>query len=146
MELRLLLGGGYEWDGNPPAADDALAALVAWSPASLPAEYLELLRLSDGGHATRSDYPTYVRIWPARTAVEYNRDYEVQRWVPGLIGFGDDGGPAIVGFDTRSDPPYPVLAVPFVPMEFESAQRVAADFGQFIRQLVRRESGAEPHR
>ena len=29
MDLRtLLLGGGHQWDGNPPAAEDDIAALV----------------------------------------------------------------------------------------------------------------------
>lgn len=139
MDLGDLLGGGYQWDGNPPASPEAIAALTYWSPIPLPATYLELLRLSDGGYATRSTYPTYLRIWPARTVVEYNRGYRIQHWVPGLIGFADDGGPCFIGFDTRFGPPYPVLSVPFAPMEFESAEPVASDFEQFLQQWVRRE-------
>jgi hypothetical protein len=68
-----------------------------------------------------------------------NEGYQVQEWVPGFVGVGDDGGEVIVGFDTRSNPPYPVLVVPFVPMEFESSECVASDFAEFMTKLIRRE-------
>jgi hypothetical protein len=140
MKLARLLGRDYSWDGNSPAGVDAVAELIAWSPAPLPAEYLDLLRLADGGHATRTEYPTYVRMWPARTVIEYNRDYEIQKRVPGLVGFGDDGGSCVLAFDTRSKTPYSVVIVPFAPMEFESVERVAENFTQFIHRLAPRES------
>jgi hypothetical protein len=132
----LLLAGGHRWDGNPPAAEQDLAALIAASPVPLPSEYLALLRLSDGGSASLAGYPSYVRVWPAQTAIEYNRDYEVQHWLPGFVGFGDNGGPDMVGFDTRQGEPYPVCAVPFAPMEWEAAMGRVSDFGAFIRQLL----------
>ena len=139
------MGGGRQWDRNPPATEEDLAALGSASPVPLPAAYLELLRLSDGGHASLSGYHCYVRVWPARTAVEYNRDYEVQRWLPGFFGFGDDGGPDMVGFDTRRGEPYPVCAVPFAPMEWEAAMGTLPDFAAFIRQILPAEGKqAEP--
>lgn len=139
MELRILiLGGGHQWDGNPPASELDIDALMASSPAPLPAEYLTLLRLSDGGHASLSGYPGYVRVWSAKAAVEYNRGYEVRQWLPGLVGFGDNGGPDMVGFDTRRGEPYPVCTVPFVPMEWAAAMGTVSDFGVFIRQLLPR--------
>jgi SMI1/KNR4 family protein SUKH-1 len=139
MDLRtLLLGGGHQWDGNPPAAEDDIEALVSSSPAPLPSEYVALLRLSDGGQAQLSGYPSYVRIWSARTAIEYNRDYEVQQWLPGFVGFGDNGGPDMVGFDTRFGQPYRVCAIPFAPMEWEAAIGEVTDFSAFIRQLLPR--------
>jgi hypothetical protein len=130
------MDGGHQWQGNLPASKEDIAVLLAASPAQLPAEYLELLRLNDGGHASMSGYPGYVRIWPARTAVEYSQDYEVQRWLPGFIAFGDNGGPDMVGFDTRKGEPYTVCAVPFAPMEWEAAMGQLLDFGAFIRQLL----------
>src|SRR4051812_7238223 len=102
MQLReMLLGGRHQWHGMPPATPEAIGVLAAWSPAPLPPEYLDLLRISDGGEASLSGSPSYLRLWPARTVVESNLDYEVQRWVPGFVGVGDNGGPDIIGFDTR---------------------------------------------
>lgn len=136
MELRTLLLGGYGWEGNPPAAGEDVAALVAAAPVPLPAGYLELLRISDGGDAELFGYPSYVRVWPARMAIQYNRDYEVWRWLPGFVGFGDDGGPEMLGFDARRGELYPVCAVPFVPMNWENATEAAPDFGAFIRRML----------
>jgi hypothetical protein len=137
VELRtLILGGSHQWDGNPPASDEDIAALLAASSAKLPAEYLALLRLSNGGTAMLSGYPSYVRVWPARTAIEYNRDYQVQRWLPRFVGFGDNGGTDMVGFDTRRGEPYSVCAVPFAPMEWDAAMGVVSDFCAFIRQIL----------
>jgi hypothetical protein len=61
-------------------------------------------------------YPSYVRVWPAQTAIEYNRDYAVQD---------------VVGFDTRQGEPYP-----FAPMEWEAAMGRAPEFAAFIQQLL----------
>lgn len=117
---------------NPPASDADLQSLTAWVPAPLPPEFLAFLRKSDGGQAERESYPTYLRFWPACTVVEYNIGYEIQENVPGLIAFGDDGGPAFIAFDTRSGFPYPILVIPFVPMQFASAEPLAATFGEFL--------------
>ena len=145
MDLRtLILGGGHQWHGNPPASDEDIAELVATSPVPLPTEYLELLRLSDGGHASLSGYPSYVRIWSSQIAIIYNRDYEVQKFAPKFIGFGDNGGPDMVGFDTRQGEPYSVCSIPFVPLELESSMGQVPDFGVFIRQLLPVENSLHP--
>ena len=141
MDLRaLILGGAHQWSGNPPATEEDIAALIAATSVPLPSEYLDLLRLSDGGHAELSGYPSYVRIWSARQAIDNNEGYEVARWLPGFVGFGDNGGPDMVGFDTRAGPPYPVCAVLFAPMEWEAAMGRVADFPTFIQQLLRVET------
>ena len=134
-------------DGNPPASAADLAALAEWSPAPLPAEYLAYpSRLSMAGAPPGRSTRATSGSGPARTVVESNRDYEVQRWVPGLVGFGDDGGPVFLAFDTRSGQPYPVIVVPFAPMEFESAQVVAGSFEAFLGQLLPREQGTDQAR
>lgn len=68
----------------------------------------------------------------------------MQEWAPGLVAFGDVGGPVSVAFDTRQGPPYPVLAVPFVRMEFESAQVLAGSFEGFIGQIIAGKRPVEP--
>jgi SMI1 / KNR4 family (SUKH-1) len=136
MNLRsLLLSGDYQWEGNPPATAEDIAALEAAFPVPLPTEYLSLLRFSDGGEAKLSGYPTYVRIWTALQSINFNDGYQVSHWLPGFIGFGDNGGPDMVGFDTREGEPYPVCSVPFAPIEWESAVGRISDFREFISQL-----------
>lgn len=144
MELRtLLLSGEYQWEGNPPATPEDLASLEAAFPVPLPTDYLSLLQLSDGGEAELSGYPEYVRIWPAMQSINLNDGYLVSHWLPGFIGFGDDGSEEMVGFDTRLGEPYPVCAVPVAPMEWKTAMGKVMDFGAFISQLLPREQDAE---
>ncbi len=137
MNLQLLLlSGEYRWDANPMAAEADITALVSFCPVVLPSEYLELLRSSDGGDAQRSGYPSYVRFWSARMAIEYNQSYEIERWLPGFVGIGDNGGSELVGFDTRFGQPYRVCTIPFVPMSWDDAVGNSIDFLAFIRQLL----------
>ena len=137
MELsELLLSKCYQWDSRPAASEADIAALIEASRVPLPGDYLALLRLSNGGSAQISGYPNYVRIWPAKLAIENNKGYQVQKWLPGFIAFGDNGGPDMVGFDTRNGEPYPVCSIPFAPMEWEGAMGTVADFKTFIEQLL----------
>ena len=142
MDLRsLFLNGEYQWEAKEPASEEAIAALVSAFTVELPDEYLSLLRLSDGGTAIISGYPEYVRVWSASRAVENNEGYEIERWLPGFAGFGDDGGLEMVGFDTRFDQPYRVCSIPFAPMRWECAMGEVSDFSTFIRQLLTIERG-----
>jgi hypothetical protein len=106
----------------------------------LPASYLDFLRLSDGGHADMSGYPSYVRIWSARTVIQYNEGYEVKEFLPDFLGIGDNGGPDMLGFDLRAGQPYPMKAIPFTPMEWEAAIDVASDFDSFVLQILPKQS------
>lgn len=124
------------WDGNSPATEEDLTALMSWCPVELPFEYLELLRSSDGGEAQLSGYPHYVRIWSARNAISQNLGYEIQSWLPEFIGIGDNGGSELVGFDTREGKPYRVCTIPSMPMTWDDALGDAIDFRTFIGRLL----------
>jgi hypothetical protein len=137
MDLQtLLISGQYQWDGNPPTPTADMTALIDATSVPLPSAYLELLRLSDGGEAKLSGFPSYVRIWSARMAIDFNNGYEVRQWVPGFIGIGDNGGGEMVGFDTRFGQPYRVCTIPLMPMSWDDAMGDPIDFLTFIQRLV----------
>ena len=81
-------------------------------------------------------YPNYVRVWSAQLAIQYNRDYEVARNVPGFVAFGDNGGPDLVGFDTRGGEPLGVCSIPFFPMEWEHEMGRVTDLWALLEQLL----------
>lgn len=135
---HFVLDGGYQWEAAPPATAQAIAALIASTVLPLPATYLQLLRLTNGGEASLACYPSYVRVWSSATVIAYNRDYDIPNQLPGLIGFGDNGGPDLVGFDTRAGQPYPVCAVPFVPMAWADAMLIVPNFDAFLHLLLPR--------
>lgn len=133
---HLVLSGSYQWQAAPPATPAALADLIAAQRIVLPPLYRDLLRLSDGGDGFFAGEMSYIRVWSAALAVDYNRDYEIARYAPGFVGFGDNGGPEIISFDTRGGEPYPIVAIPFVPMAWDDALPVAPDLDTMLQRLV----------
>lgn len=109
-----LLGGGYAWDGAPPASSADIERLQSWTP-ELPRNLINLLKRSDGGTATLKD-GKQLHVWPARKLMAHPHP-------PGLIAFADDGGARIFTLDSREGFPYPVLA---------GSQHVSKCFGSFF--------------
>ncbi|MGL4462817.1 MAG: SMI1/KNR4 family protein [Planctomycetia bacterium] len=127
------------WTHRPGPADPAaVEALAAGSLVPLPAEYLELLRLHDGGEGNLgAKQPGWFQLWPVGEVATLNRGYGVVEYLPGFFGFGSDGGGELLALDCRGRPPWPVVIVPFIPLEAEDALPVAADFAEFVRLLGR---------
>jgi hypothetical protein len=124
------------WSPAPPATVGAVAALARQSGVALPPDYLDFLARSNGGDGFLSAQPCYLRLWRAEEVIGYNQDYGIGEYVPGLFAFGDTGGSAVYAFDTRGPQPWPVVAVPFVPMEASAALPVAGSFGELLTLLV----------
>ena len=116
----------------PPAVPTDLADLVTTSPVQLPSSYLAFLRESNGGEGELGAQPGWFVLWPAGEVMRSNREYHVQEYLPGFLGIGSSGGGQLLAFDTRQGQPYPVTAVPFVPMEMTDALLVAASFEEFL--------------
>lgn len=57
---------GREWFANPPASADALAALRAAAPVTLPEAYYQLLADSDGGEGPLSVQPIVSALMTSR--------------------------------------------------------------------------------
>lgn len=78
----------------------------------------------------------YLILWGAEELAQFNREYEVQEYAPGLVLFGSDGGGEGFAFDTRSSPPQ-IVQVPFIGMELQYANPVGSDFRDFISKMGR---------
>jgi hypothetical protein len=89
------------------------------------------LRESDGGEGDLAVEPGWVVFWPAAEVVTANREYHIAEFVPGLYGFGSNGGGELLAFDCRAQPPYPIVMVPFIPMDWREARQVSSSFDEF---------------
>ena len=118
---------------EPPANPEAVAALSADSGIELPGEYLSLLHLSNGGEGPLGVEPGWFQFWPVEEVLASNGDYEVQKYLPGLFGFGSSGGGELLAFDTRRGPPWSVVMVPFIGMDQEDVVEIAVDFSRFMQ-------------
>src|SRR6476660_710799 len=83
-----------------PADPCIVASLAAVLRVSLPRDYLAFLRQHNDGEGFIVD--NYIIFWKAEEPADFNREYEVEKYAPGILLFGSDGGGEGYGFDTRS--------------------------------------------
>ena len=118
----------------PPASADAIAHLVGEIGFELPSDYLDFLRVSNGGCGDLPVQPwCFHSLWTAEELVSCNRDYEVAKCCPGFCGIGSSGGGEMFTFDMRGSKPWPIVVVPFIGMEPDAALPVAPDFHSFVQ-------------
>lgn len=124
-----------QWYPGPPAAPDAIEALVAESGLELPADYLKFLASFNGCEGSLGAKLRWFQLWPVEEILQLNKDYEVQKWVPGFFGIGSDGGGYLLAFDTRTSWPWEIVKVPFGYLDKVEATLVAASFNEFVKSI-----------
>jgi hypothetical protein len=122
-----------EWRTNPPCSEEAIQRLVESATVELPPEYLAYLRESNGGGGDIGVEPGLLYFWQTEEVSDNNNGYEVQQNVPGFYAFGSSGGGEMFAFDTRGPKPWPVVIIPFIPMDAEVAIQIARDFSSLTR-------------
>jgi len=118
---------------NAPASAVAMEEFERQLSVKLPSEYVEFLQKNNGGEGFVGKC-AYVILWAIGELAFMNQAYEVQKYVPGLLIFGSDGGGEAFGFDTR-DPLWPIVQVPFVGMAWDVAELMGATFREFLERL-----------
>lgn len=118
---------------NPPAEPSFVGELSATLGVKIPSEYLNFLLKYDGGEGFIGD--NYIVLWKAEELAGFNREYEVEKYAPGILLFGSDGGGEGYGFDTESAA-MPIVRVPFIGMERRYATPVAKDFLDLFAKLA----------
>jgi len=84
----------------PEAGADAndLRELAHWAKATIPEDFLRLLRWSNGG---RCIFPhAYVDLWSIANIIELNHSYQIRRYLgDSFMGIGTDGGPTLIALN-----------------------------------------------
>lgn len=114
-------------------SDAAIAESEKELMAKLPGDYVEFLRATNGGEGFigKNAYVAFFRI---EELLSMNEAYQVQKYAPGLVVFGSDGGGEAYGFDTRV-PQWPIVQVPFVGMAWNVARPAGESFSAFLERL-----------
>lgn len=123
------------WSSNSPAPQAAVALLRSEAEIPLPESYLQFLCTTNGGEGDLGIEPGWISFWSAEEVLDLNRSYELDQLVPGFFGIGSNGGGDLIALDGRKGPPFPVVAVPFVPLGVEDAMIIAPDFDALISLL-----------
>ena len=129
MDMNLLDGLG----AKAGATEEAIARAEQELGWKMPQDYREALAKKNGGEGFLGE--NYLILWAAEELAQFNREYEVQEYAPGLILIGSDGGGEGFAFDVR-ETPIRVVQVPFVGMELEYATMIAPDFKSFIEKMA----------
>lgn len=119
---------------QPPAPQENLQHLKAIKGVDLPDDYYSFLADANGGEGFVGC--EYLVLWRAEELAQFNRDYEVETYAPGLFLFGSNGGGEGFGFDTRGTP-YPIVQVPFIGMDLKYATHVAENFEDLLIKMSR---------
>ena len=77
--------------------------------------------------------PLWYVIWEPENLAEYNRDYELARYLPGFTAFGSNGGGELLVVDKSGA----VYTVPAIGMEPGFANKIAESIGD-LRQYMQR--------
>ena len=75
---------------EPPADECVVSELSSILGVDLPSDYLRFLRNHNGGEGFIGD--NYLVLWKAEELADFNREYEVEKYAPGIFLFGSDGG------------------------------------------------------
>lgn len=123
---------------HPPVNQTDLRNL-ATSYAWLPRAYIDCLHWSNGveGYVGGRGY---LRMWPARSAIELNAAYHVAEFLPTAFLFGTNAAGIGYLFDRRR--PEHVLSVELNAMDDDYLTDVAVSLGAFVHQLAT--EGPEP--
>ena len=118
---------------DTPADAGVIDGLFESLGLALPRDYLDFLCQHNGGEGFIGD--NYIIFWKVEELADFNREYEVEKYAPGIFLFGSDGGGEGYGFDTQSAA-MPIVRVPFIGMERRYATPVARDFPDLFAKLA----------
>lgn len=119
---------------NGPSSADLIEGVEKHFGCALPAHYKGFLSTHDGGEGFIGDQ--YLILWRAGELIDFNRDYEVAKYAPGLLLFGSNGGGEAFAFDTRQSEEMRIRMVPFIGMSLKDATPVANTFESFLTRLA----------
>jgi hypothetical protein len=146
MNIAALLSDpNREWRGRPPADEARIADFVKLVQISLPVEYIELLRVTNGGEGELALPPLWLQLYSVEECTELIHDPPMEGCLQAPQSSGDrapadffvfagNGGLECIAFDLRTGPPLPVVMIDPVAGP-ESAKQIAPDFETFIQAI-----------
>jgi hypothetical protein len=98
---------------------------------SLPEEYVRYVAGGGPREGGLVVEPGWFQLWPADEISKWNREYQVEEFAPGYLGFGSSGGGEMLAFDKSGQ----VVMLPFVGMSPGEAKPIAESWKEFIEKI-----------
>jgi hypothetical protein len=119
-----------KFHGNAPVSISDIRQFEMTLGRSLPTDYAAFLLHANGGEGWVGE-ECYVILWRLEEILETNKACELDEYLPGVLGFGSDGGGETFAFDMRTRE-MPVVAVPLIGMDPENVLPIAPNFYSFL--------------
>jgi hypothetical protein len=124
------------WFKRTGARADQIRQAEAALGVQFPPDYSSLLSWSNGGEGQIGN--RYLSIWSSDEIRQLNDDYQIGRYLPGVVGIGTDGGGQCYALDYRSDAKAPqIVQCALGDLDFESIVPLASTFRAFIEAALR---------
>jgi len=123
-----------KWKGAAPASEAEIKALEGVLGVSLPSEYVELLRLNNGGEGELALPPLWFQLFDVKWAMTLAADDSYKAEFPNIFFFGGNGGLESIGFDMRGKDPWPIVAIDRI-AGLDSLMIISANIGEFIEAI-----------
>jgi hypothetical protein len=134
--IELLNCGDGRWIKSDPVLPKDLDDLLAAIEIELPSDYVDFLKICNGGRGALDVFPFWLRLWPAEEILDNRLGYDMEDYIPDFFAIGDSQGGELFAFDIREDPISRVFAIPFIPMDGKHARLVAADFSDLLSHVI----------
>jgi hypothetical protein len=119
------------WTRSRPATESEIADLVRSVDFDWPAEYLDLLRFSNGGEGELALPAMWLQLYAASTVIEMGNEDFYQSEFPDHLFFASNGGVEMIAFDRSKK-----LIVMIDPISGpESAVEIAQNMDRFINAI-----------
>lgn len=118
---------------KPGVTREEIAQVEGMLQKEFPPDYVSFLLFTDGGIGSIGE-GNYVELWPLEELIPSNEANEVNKYAPGLLLFGSDGGGEAYGFNTNVHP-YEVVKIPFIGLEWEDAIDLSHSFIGFLKDI-----------
>lgn len=116
---------------KPGASKETISAVQAILAISLPEQYLDFLRLSNGADGFVG--VSYLTLWALEELEQFNREYQVTEFAPGLLLIGSNGGGEAYAIDLQNN----IFGmVPFIGMELAEFTVCGETFLEFLESLA----------
>ncbi len=94
-----------DWSKKPGASMDDIMRTEDVLGVRFPADYQSFLRWSNGGEGDIGG--RHFALWDVDSIPRLNRDYALDRYLPGVVGIGTDGGGICYALDYSAGPDAP---------------------------------------
>lgn len=118
---------------NFPATEEKIKEAEEKLDFKFPVEYKKFMLASNGAEGSNGEN-SYLVIWKIEDIAQYNEDYKVNEFNPGLVYFGSDGGDMVFAFDNRVDET-PIVTLPFISIDLEEVELYGYTFNEFLQNL-----------